>query len=235
VPPEGSQADAETGLPAPSVSRPEGIQGHCPNPECSQYSRPTIGGECGLCGTTLVTEPVTAPRLEEGQTTPRSRVTDASRGLTLATAKHRAQLQLNARLSLTAAEAVAVVKDVVANGVRRTIDVGQHISVSGEDGISGPLVLVISGVLGRKECIFFAGAVPAGGFTGLRVGPLQQYRTTQTRLYGLIPTGPKQIPGYGFYKWFLRSVAAALDAADPLATITIASPGTLPPPIDAEE
>lgn len=224
-----------TGQPPPSVSRPEGIQGYCPNPECSQYTRPTLGGRCGRCGTTLVTEPVAAPHLGEAQPPPQSRVTDASRGLTLATAKQRAQLQLNARLSLTPAEAVAVVKDVVANGVRRTIDVGQHISVSGEDGINGPLMLVISGLLGRKECIFFAGAVPAGRFTGLRLGPLQQYRTTQTRLYGLIPTGPKLIPGYGFYKWFLRSVAAQLESADPLATVTIASPGTLPPQIDPGE
>lgn len=57
-----------------------------------------------------------------------------------------------------------------------------------------------------------------GGF--VRLGGLDQYRTTQSAVLGLIPVGPKSVPAFGLYKRFVEDVEKAVSARDPSAKIT---------------
>lgn len=47
------------------------------------------------------------------------------------------------------------------------------------------------------------------------------FRTLQSKLYGLIPTGPKRLVGYENYKRYMVALGQAVEAWDPQCTVQI--------------
>jgi hypothetical protein len=147
------------------------------------------------------------------------------------TSKTRSKVALYATTSLDPAASLALVKQAaeqVKGGGKSLLtsgvaNVGATIHVEGEDAESLALSIT-SGKRLVELCTFSAQATPSNGTTSLRVGGLDRYKTVQSRLFHLIPTGPKRILGYDPYRRFLDTVRAALAVADPSATVAVGTP-----------
>ena len=145
------------------------------------------------------------------------------------TAKSRASVTLSATTGLEPAAALDVIKraaNKVKGGGKSLLTTGLmnlgaevHVEES-HDGWLG--LSITSGKRLIELCTFRARASSSDGAkTRLTVGGLDRYKTSQSAFLGLIPTGPKKIPGYDPYRRFLDQVAADLRAADNAATISI--------------
>jgi len=75
-------------------------------------------------------------------------------------------------------------------------------------------------------CTFAAITAQNAGQTSLTVGGLETFKTSQSRLLGIIPIGPASIPGFSLYKRLLSEIQTQLQAADPLASTSIQDPTT---------
>lgn len=148
-------------------------------------------------------------------------------------AKTRSQLRLYATTDLSQSDALAAVRqatNLVKGGGSSLLTSGlQNIGAQVNVERESPDRLALSITSGKRifELCTFSARVTgpdANGKTRLYVGGLETYKTNQTKLYMIIPLGPKQIAGYDPYKRFLSSVAAALSERDPSAQISIATP-----------
>lgn len=150
----------------------------------------------------------------------------------VASARSRAQLRLAATTLLSPSDALEVVRQaagtvkgggssLLTSGLQ---NLGAQVNIERES--SDRLALSItSGKRIFELCTFSARVGPgADGRTRLIVGGLETYKTNQTRLYMVIPLGPKQIAGYDPYKRFLNAVAAVLNGRDSSAQISIEMP-----------
>jgi hypothetical protein len=100
-----------------------------------------------------------------------------------------------------------------------------HVEQERPDGLA---LSITSGKRLVELCTFSASVEASNGYTSLRVGGLETYKTSQSRLFYLIPTGPKSIAGFSPYKRFLDSVAAELRVEDSAADISIGVPDGTP-------
>ncbi len=148
-------------------------------------------------------------------------------------AKARARLQLAATTVLSSSDALDVVRQVagtVKGGGSSLLTSGlQNLGAQVNVERESPDRLALSITSGKRIfelCTFSARVARPGtdGKTRLYVGGLETYKTNQTRLYMIIPLGPKQIAGYDPYKRFLNAVASALRERDPSAQILIETP-----------
>ena len=71
-------------------------------------------------------------------------------------------------------------------------------------------------------CTFSAKVSEDAGRTTVRVGGLETYKTSQQKLYGFIPSGPKFIAGMAPYKRFLEAAQSQIQAHDAAASLSIA-------------
>lgn len=148
------------------------------------------------------------------------------------TAKTKVQLRLTATTKLSPSDALDVVRqaantDKKGSGMNAlnfnllNMDAKVHIARETPDR----LALSISSYNRRVElCTFSARVTGSNGTTRLQVGGLETYKTTQQKLFLLIPVGPKSIWGYPHYKQFLEIVAAALRERDASAQVSIDIP-----------
>jgi hypothetical protein len=71
-------------------------------------------------------------------------------------------------------------------------------------------------------CTFGAAIhVGDGGKTTLRIGGLDTYTTSQNKMYGFIPAGPKMIHGMDPYKRYLNAVLEEIKSRDTEADLVI--------------
>jgi hypothetical protein len=147
------------------------------------------------------------------------------------TAKSRAQLALTATTTLPPAEALALVKQTT----ERVKGGGKSLLTSGAMNLGATIhvererdhelgLSITSGKRLVELCTFSASATIRDGATRLRVGGLQRYKTSQSTMFGFIPTGPKSIAGYDPYQRFLNEVAHSLRSKDPAASVSVAIP-----------
>jgi hypothetical protein len=141
----------------------------------------------------------------------------------------RASLALTANTTLDPETVIDVVKTVAAafRGTAADFIVGgtfaARVNVVKEGGDGRSLALTITnGGSTIVQCAFRAQAVPGVASTDLRVGGMASYRTRQTRVFGFIPAGPRQINAMAAYKRFLQQIGAVLTETDPRARISIA-------------
>jgi len=148
-------------------------------------------------------------------------------------AKSRAQLRLAATTVLSPPDVLNVVRQAagaVKGGGASLLTSGlQNLGAQVNVERESPDRLALSITSGKRIfelCTFSARVAGSStdGKTRLHVGGLETYKTNQTRLYMLIPLGPKQIAGYDPYKRFLSAVASALSERDPSAQISIETP-----------
>jgi hypothetical protein len=147
------------------------------------------------------------------------------------TARTRARTTLTATTALNPADVLAAVKqatDDAKGGGGSLLTSGivnaaaqVHVEKELPDGLA---MSITSGKRLVELCTFSAFAEAKDGTTSLRVGGLETYKTSQTRVLGVIPAGPAAIPGFSLYKRFLGEVEARLKANDPQATVSIAVP-----------
>jgi hypothetical protein len=147
------------------------------------------------------------------------------------TAKARAQTALQATTSLELAAVLALIKQatgavkgggasLLTSGVQ---NLGAQVHVEHEQ----PDRLRLSITSGKRLvelCTFSAAVKAENGHTVLRIGGLETYKTSQPRLFYLIPSGPKSIAGFSPYKRFLEHVAAELRANDSAANVSVGTP-----------
>lgn len=147
------------------------------------------------------------------------------------TAKSRASLRLSCVTSLSPTEALECVRratgdvrgggaSVLTSGVK---NLGAQVHVERESP-SGLGLSITSGKRIIELCTFAARTAEKEGTTHLVVGGLATYKTTQEKLFYLIPIGPKAIAGISPYKRFLDAVAEQLVTKDPSAQIDISVP-----------
>jgi hypothetical protein len=147
------------------------------------------------------------------------------------TAAARAKTTLRATTTLEPAAALAVVKraagavkgggaSLLTSGV---VNLGAEVHIEREqpDGLA---LSITSGKRLVELCTFSASVEVDDGHTCLRVGGLQTYKTSQPRMFGFIPSGPKSILGFSPYKRFLDQLGAELHAQDSHAEILIGVP-----------
>ncbi|HVB24782.1 MAG TPA: hypothetical protein VNG51_22790 [Ktedonobacteraceae bacterium] len=148
-------------------------------------------------------------------------------------ARIRAQLRLTATTVLSSTDALDAVRQAIGavkgggaslltSGLQ---NLGAQVNVERES----PDRLALSITSGKRIfelCTFSARVTGPGtdGKTRLQVGGLETYKTNQTKLYMIIPLGPKQIAGYDPYKRFLSAVASVLSERDLSAQISIETP-----------
>lgn len=147
------------------------------------------------------------------------------------TAKSRALTALRATTSLKPAEALAIVKQaaeaITETGMGRRDgrfikgEVRVRVQREQEDRLE---LMIGSEHTTAPNTSFSAKTEPTDNGVALRVGGLETYRIFQTKLLGLIPTGPAMIYHYGLYKRFLDEAARRLEAADPAAVVTVGAP-----------
>lgn len=145
------------------------------------------------------------------------------------TAKARSTTRLTGTSALTTEEVLGVVREGAASvkGGGASLlttgvwNIGAHITVVREttDGLELSLT---SGKKLVELCTFSADVLAAeSSRVRVRVGGLETYKTTQEKMLGFIPVGPKMIPGMSPYKKFLSAVRERLTALDPSAELTI--------------
>lgn len=149
------------------------------------------------------------------------------------TAKARSQTALQASTSLEPEAVLALVKQaagavrgggasLLTSGVQ---NLGAETHVE-QESPTGLRLSITSGKRLMELCTFSAVVQAKDGRTTLRIGGLETYKTSQPRLFYLIPTGPKSIAGFSPYKRLLEQVATQLRATDTSAAITIGAPAT---------
>ena len=150
------------------------------------------------------------------------------------TAKSRARLRLAASTWLSPSDTLASVRQA-AGDVKKGSGVNlmnfnllnNSAQMNIERELPDRLALSIASYnRGVELCtfsVYVAGPGPDGK-TRLHVGGLETYKTTQQRLFMIIPTGPKSIWGYPLYKYFLEVVASTVSKRDPSAQISIETP-----------
>lgn len=149
------------------------------------------------------------------------------------TAKARSQLRLEATTSLPPTAAL----DVVKKSTSRVKGGGASLLTSGLQNLGAQVhveqeqperlgLSINSGKRIVELCTFSARVTGPGadGKTVLTLGGLERYKTSQSRVFGIIPTGPKSIAGIAPYKQFLDVVAQELRSQDPSAKVTVAVP-----------
>jgi hypothetical protein len=150
------------------------------------------------------------------------------------TAKSKVQLRLAATTVLSPSEVLDVVRQAAAtvktgsgvNALNFSV-LNMRAQVNIERELPDRLALSITSFDRRVElCTFSARVLGSGadGKTRLQIGGLETYKTTQSKLFVFIPTGPKSIWGYPLYKSFLDVVASALRQRDPSAQISVETP-----------
>lgn len=149
------------------------------------------------------------------------------------TAKGRSQTALYATTNLEPPAVLALVKQatgavkgggasLLTSGVQ---NLGAETHVEHEEP-AGLRLSITSGKRLLELCTFSAAVKTENGQTALRIGGLETYKTSQPRLFYLIPTGPKSIAGFSAYKRFLEHVAAQLRANDGAAAVAVGVPGS---------
>jgi hypothetical protein len=143
----------------------------------------------------------------------------------------RAQFKLTATITAEPAKVLATIKEaagaVKGGGVSLlttgVANVGATVHVEREtaDGLS---LSITSGKRLVELCTFSAKVSVNGSSCTVQVGGLDRYKTSQSRIFGFIPSGPKMILGYDPYKRFLSEVENRLRALDPTVNVTVASP-----------
>jgi hypothetical protein len=147
------------------------------------------------------------------------------------TASSRAQTRLRASTQLQGSEILEIVKHATtsARGGGASLltsgiaNAGARVHLERE----APDHLALSITSGKRLvelCTFAARVAGGSGLTVLTVGGLETYKTSQPRVAGFIPSGPKSILGYDLYKRFLSSVSDAIQSADASAEVSIAAP-----------
>jgi hypothetical protein len=145
------------------------------------------------------------------------------------TAKSRAQVALQATTTLDAETTLGLVKQATGNvkgggkslltsGIAN-LGAGIHVEAEKPDQLG---LSITSGKRVVELCTFSATVNSSDGRTSLRVGGLEHYKTSQPRVAGFIPSGPKSILGYDPYRRYLDAVKRELLARDPSAEVTIA-------------
>ena len=146
------------------------------------------------------------------------------------TAKARAGVRLLATTALPPSSALAIVREATAavkGGGASVLSSGlQNLGAQVNIERESPERLGLSITSGKRIfelCTFSARAIGPrpDGKTLLHVGGLETYKTSQSRLFMIIPLGPTEIAGYAPYSRFLDVVAAALRNYDPSAQISI--------------
>lgn len=145
------------------------------------------------------------------------------------TAKSRATLQLRATTVLDPEQVLRLVKE--AAGKVTPAGIGRALLLSGLGAAKakvevtseepGRINMSVSAPMGTL-CSWPATTEAREGKTVLTVGPLGNYATSQSTMLGVVPAGPKSIPGMDTYKRFLDQVQQSLAAADPTASVTVA-------------
>lgn len=146
-------------------------------------------------------------------------------------AKTRAQTRLSVTTALHGSAALGVVRnatELVRGGGASLLTTGMwnigaqvHVEQESADRLS---LSITSGKRLVELCTFSATVSPNGAGTTLTVGGLETYKTSQEKLYFVIPAGPKKIMGFAPYKKFLAAVEQEILRADPAATVTIGIP-----------
>jgi hypothetical protein len=147
------------------------------------------------------------------------------------TAKARSQTALHATTSLEPQAVLALVKQatgavkgggasLLTSGVQN-LSAEAHVEQEAPDGLR---LSITSGKRLVELCTFSATVQTDNGQTALRIGGLETYKTSQPRVIGFIPAGPKSIAGFSPYKRLLEHVAAELQANDSAATVAVGVP-----------
>ncbi|MGH7666863.1 MAG: hypothetical protein ACREN1_06080 [Candidatus Dormibacteria bacterium] len=143
--------------------------------------------------------------------------------------KARASLALTATTALPPPEISDVVrhatdstkgggKSLLTTGVA---NVGAHVHIERED-LNQLALSITSGRRLVELCSFSAKMTVHGAASSLRVGGLERYKTTQPKLFYVVPAGPKSIFGYDLYRRFLEAVSDGLQERDSGANVAIA-------------
>ncbi len=149
------------------------------------------------------------------------------------TAKSRAQVALRATTRLDAATALGLVKQatgsvkgggksLLTSGIAN-LGAGIHVEAEKPDHLA---LSITSGKRVVELCTFSASVSTLDGQTTIRVGGLERYKTSQPRVAGFIPSGPKSILGYDPYRRYLDAVKQEVLSKDPSAEVTIAEPAS---------
>ncbi len=142
-----------------------------------------------------------------------------------------AATQLEGTSNLPATDVLALVRRVAETVkppsvslslTRFEVGAGQRVVV--EQASESALTLAIKNMKLVRFCNFPAVASKSDGVTRVRVGPLDQFKTSQPTMLGFIPTGSKQLVGSALYRQFLDAVADALRVADSGAEVTVLVP-----------
>lgn len=145
------------------------------------------------------------------------------------TAKQRASFALRGTTKLSPAEVLELIvntagevkgggKSLLTTGIA---NLGAQVKVHRRADTRLDLALN-SGKNLVELCTFSAEATTSGGATAVRVGGLTTYKTQQSKLFLLIPTGPKQIYGMDLYKRYLNLILNEIKTLDPGANLTAA-------------
>ncbi|GAB6859505.1 FHA domain-containing protein [Microbacterium xylanilyticum] len=113
----------------------------------------------------------------------------------------------NARIEIDTALPV----EQVIRIARQAVGIQKSLRITGEapDGIR----------VSVGSLLHFTVTAEAVGGRTRSVSNIEQYRTTQTTLYFVIPVGPKSMEGIGVYRRFMAAFGQAMQAADPTAQI----------------
>jgi len=147
------------------------------------------------------------------------------------TAKSRARTALHSTTVLKPEDTLAAVKQAISqvkgggtslltSGV---VNAGARVHIERESP-AGLEMSITSGKRLVELCTFSAVTEAADGKTVLRVGGLETFKTSQSRLLGFIPMGPASITGFSLYKRFLDEIATRLRTEDPQAVVSIDVP-----------
>jgi hypothetical protein len=147
------------------------------------------------------------------------------------TAKARSQTTLHATTCLEPQAVLALVKQAtgaVKGGGASLLTSGvQNLGAEAHVEQEAPGGLRLSITSGKRLvelCTFSAAVKTENEHTVLRIGGLETYKTSQSRLFYVIPIGPKSIVGFSPYKRFLDRVAVELRTKDSAANVVVGGP-----------
>ncbi|MDR3165844.1 MAG: hypothetical protein LBU13_09745 [Synergistaceae bacterium] len=104
-------------------------------------------------------------------------------------------------------------------------NIGAHINIVNRS--EGGFEFALNSGKDLVELCTFGASVHSddAGNTVLRVGGLDTYTTSQSKVYGFIPAGPKMIHGMDPYKRYLNAVLEEIKNRDPEAELVIQQDG----------
>lgn len=132
----------------------------------------------------------------------------------------KAQTQLRISASrLSAADLISLVTQAAQGVTVPVLSQPQRIKVVGSTASTAEFAITVAP---RRVPLATFSATASDRTDGgsVQVGGLDQYRTKQTAILGLIPAGPKSIPAFGLYKKFIEDIEHAVTTKDPEAKIT---------------